>query len=129
MRLLSVFLIISAPVIQATPQPQTHRLVPKSVVLPNAMAPAFLKYVACLDDKTNMTIVTDAASFKATVEKGISACAPIRAGLVAEAESSLSADPKYRDPAVRARVAAAAFDTQDEIQHAMGEGRVIYESQ
>ena len=48
---------------------------------------------------------------------------------VGEAEAALAGDPKYSDPAARTKAATAAFDTQDEIQHAMGEGRVLYEGE
>ncbi len=126
---LSLFLAVIAQAVPAQPAQPVPARMPKAVVLPNAMAPSFLKYVACLDDKTDMSKLTDAASFKVIVESGITACKPVRAGLVGEAEAALAGDPKYSDPAARTKAATAAFDIQDEIQHAMGEGRVLYEGE
>jgi hypothetical protein len=103
------------------------KTVPKGVVIPNAMASVFSEYQACLDAKTDASAVHDRATFKKAVEAGISACQIRRAELVAKSDAALRTDPAYSDPKKRAEVVAKAFDAQDEIQHAMGDGRVLYE--
>jgi hypothetical protein len=122
-----VLLGISLMASTAMPLPM-EAVVPKGVVVPNAMAPLFDKYVACLDSKTDVAGVTDRDAFKSAVERGIASCRALRLQLAKEAETALTRDPQYRDQPSRARAVASAFDTQDEIQHAMGEGRVVYES-
>ena len=106
-----------------------HR-VPKGIPAPNAMVVPSNKYQSCLNSNTNVSSVPDRAAFKKAVERGIAACAARRAELVKEADIALMRDPDYQsDSAKRAKAVAAAFDTQDAIQHAMGDGRILYEGE
>lgn len=105
------------------------RRVPKGVVVPNAMAPVYKLYVDCMDRNTDRSGIRDRASLRRQVEAGIAACRSIRPGLIAQADRALAADPAYKDPNVRAQTVARTFDTHDQIQHAMAEGRVLYEDE
>ena len=106
----------------------SHRT-PRGVALPNAMAAVFNEYVACLDSNTDMSSATSPRSFRAAVEKGISNCSARRADLVRGADHALLQDPDYKNATKRTNAVANAFDTQDAIQHAMAEGRVLYEGE
>lgn len=102
---------------------------PKGVVVPNAMAPAFDKYVGCFEQHMDMSSLQSPSGLKSAVDKALAACETRRAELVREAETAMIADPIYPDATSRSRVVAEAFDTEDAIRRAMGEGHILYEDE
>jgi hypothetical protein len=100
---------------------------PKGVLVPNAMADVFDKYVACFDENMDVTRIRQQSDLRKAVDRALAACKTRRADLIAESDTALTRDPAYRDPEKRAKAVAAAFDTEDEIKRAMGDGRVLYE--
>ncbi|MBJ7439148.1 MAG: hypothetical protein JHD35_09015 [Sphingopyxis sp.] len=102
---------------------------PKGVLVPNAMAPIFDRYVACFEENIDIASVQNQAGLQRAVGNAIQACKASRATLIAESETALMADPTYPDATSRSRVVADAFDTEDAIRRAMGEGRILYEDE
>lgn len=102
---------------------------PKGVVVPNAMAPVFEKYVGCFEQHMDVSGLENPSGLKKAVDTALSACETRRAELIREAEIAMIADPAYPDAASRSRVVAVAFDTEDAIRRAMGEGRILYEDE
>jgi hypothetical protein len=103
--------------------------IPKGVVVPNAMAPTFDKYVACFEGNMNVAGVQKQSDLKHAVDRALASCRARRAELVSEAQIAMAVDPAYPDTKSRARVVAEAFDTEDAIRRAMGEGRVLFEDE
>ena len=101
----------------------------KGVVVPNAIATVFNKYVACFDQNLDVSGMGQMSDFRPAVDRALAACKLRRAELVKEADTALRRDPAFRDPTVRAKAVGAAFDTEDEIKRAMGDGRVLYEDE
>ncbi len=102
---------------------------PKGVVIPNAMSLTFNKYVACIDQNTDISGVKNQGDLKIAVDKALAACKIQRIDLIHEAEAAMKADPAYPDATSRSRVVINAFNTEDAIRLAMGEGRILYEDE
>jgi hypothetical protein len=102
---------------------------PKAVLVPNAIAPIFDRYVACFEENIDVASVENQAGLQRAVGNAIEVCKANRAKLIAEAEAALAADPAYPTATSRSRVVADAFDTEDAIRRAMGEGRILYEDE
>jgi hypothetical protein len=95
---------------------------PYDVAVPNAIVGQHNRYVACQDEQLDMARVRDPASFRAEVERAISACASSKAALKEEAEAILARSPEFADAARRQAAMTEAFDGYDRVRRLMGAG-------
>ena len=102
--------VLAQAVVGATPQ---------DVVVPNAIVGLHNQYVRCQDDNFDIGHVRDSASFRAEVERAITACAAQKTALAQQAETVLAASPEYADATVRQRAITEAFDGYDRTRRLM----------
>lgn len=95
---------------------------PYNVVVPNAIVAQHNRYVACQDEHLDMSRVRDPASFRAEVERAISACATQKEALKQEAEAILARSREFADATRRQAAITEAFDGYDRVRRLMGAG-------
>lgn len=100
------------------PSPPGRPLPVSGAEVPDPIAPALLRYTACLNGRLNASApITDRANAAATVDAAIRACADIRATSIIEANDALRPTSGDRDPARRAQLVTRVFDDVDRQQH------------